>query len=70
MAGVPGDKTARGSDLCARKLKADPEDEDTLVLPGGRLDLNYVWLQLGTLGRKTGWNEYWEGRRSLDRSFA
>jgi hypothetical protein len=28
--------------------------------------LNYVWLQLGTLGHKTGWDEYWEGRRALD----
>jgi hypothetical protein len=32
----------------------------------GKLNLNYVWLQLGTLGRKTGWSEYWEGRRALD----
>jgi hypothetical protein len=46
-------------------LKAHPEDEDTLFFLG-KLDLNYVWLQLGTLGRKTGWDEYWEARRSLD----
>jgi len=32
----------------------------------GKLDLNYVWLQLGPLRRKTGWDEYWEARRSLD----
>ena len=32
----------------------------------GKLDLNYVWLVLGTLGRKTGWNEYWEARKSMD----
>lgn len=32
----------------------------------GKLDLNYVWLQLGTLGHRTGWDECWEGRRSLD----
>ena len=32
----------------------------------GKLDLNYVWLQLGPLGRRTGWDEYWEGRRSID----
>lgn len=32
----------------------------------GKLDLNYVWLVLGTLGRRTGWNEYWEARRTLD----
>ena len=24
----------------------------------GKLDLNYVWLQLGTIGRKTGWSEF------------
>jgi hypothetical protein len=32
----------------------------------GKLNLNYVWLQLGTLGHKTGWSEYWEARRSID----
>ena len=48
------------------KLQASPEDEATLFLLG-KLDLNYVWLQLGTLGRKTGWGEYWEARRSLDK---
>jgi hypothetical protein len=46
-------------------LKAHPDDDETLFFLG-KLDLNYVWLQLGTLGRKTGWDEYWEARRSLD----
>ena len=32
----------------------------------GKLDLNYVWLELGLLGHKTGWDEYWEARKSLD----
>ncbi len=32
----------------------------------GKLNLNYVWLQLGPLGKRTGWNEYWEARRSMD----
>ena len=32
-----------------------------------KLGLNHVWLHLGTLGRKTGWNEYWEARKTLDR---
>jgi hypothetical protein len=32
----------------------------------GKIDLNYVWLQLGTRGRKTGWDEYWAARTSLD----
>jgi hypothetical protein len=58
-----GQSTARAA------LKATPDDDDTLFMLG-KLDLNYVWLQLGTLGRKTGWGEYWEARRSLDRVLA
>jgi hypothetical protein len=47
------------------RLNKDPADMDARFLLG-KLNLNYVWLVLGTLGRKTGWNEYWEGRHSLD----
>lgn len=47
------------------RLKKDPADIDARFFLG-KLNLNYVWLVLGTLGRKTGWNEYWEGRHSLD----
>ena len=25
-----------------------------------------MWLELGLLGHKTGWDEYWEARKSLD----
>jgi hypothetical protein len=60
------EQTARAQAFARERLKADPDDEETLFFLG-KVDLNYVWLQLGTLGRKTGWNEYWEGRRSLDR---
>jgi hypothetical protein len=56
----------RQAQLVARAhLKAHPDDQDTRFVLG-KLDLNYVWLQLGTLGRKTGWDEYWEARSSLD----
>jgi hypothetical protein len=41
------------------------EDLETLFLLG-KLNLNYVWLELGTLGHRTGWSEYWEARRSMD----
>jgi hypothetical protein len=51
------------------RLQAAPDDLETLFLLG-KLDLNYVWLQLGTLGRKTGWGDYWEARKSLDRVLA
>jgi hypothetical protein len=46
-------------------LKAKPDDEEALFFLG-KLDLNYVWLELGLLGHKTGWDEYWEARKSLD----
>jgi tetratricopeptide (TPR) repeat protein len=59
------DETARGRALGRARLQADPADEAALYFLG-KLDLNYVWMQLGPLGRKTGWNEYWEARRSLD----
>jgi hypothetical protein len=59
------DETARGQALARSRLQKNPTD-DTSQFFLGKLDLNYVWLQLSTLGHKTGWNEYWEARRSLD----
>jgi hypothetical protein len=58
-------ETARGQAFARARLKVRPHDEKTLFFLG-KVDLNYVWLQSGTLGRKTGWDEYWEARRSLD----
>ena len=57
--------TARGQTLARATLRALPADESALFFLG-KIDLNYVWLQLGPLGRKTGWDEYWEARHSLD----
>jgi len=59
------DDTARGQALARERLQIDEADETALFFLG-KLNLNFVWLQLGPLGRKTGWNEYWEARRSLD----
>src|SRR6202008_1409898 len=47
------------------RLEAVPQDSGTRLLLG-KIDLTYVWLQLGVLGHKTGWSEYWEAPRSLD----
>lgn len=58
-------ETARSQAFARARLKLRLEDEKTLFFLG-KVDLNYVWLQSGTLGRKTGWDEYWEARRSLD----
>ena len=57
---------SRGQALTRARLQEQPSDDETLFLLG-KLDLNYVWLQLGTLGHKTGWNEYWEARRRSTR---
>jgi hypothetical protein len=56
---------AAGRAAARAQLAADPEDIDTLFFLG-KLDLNYVWLQLATAGRKTGLGEYREARKSLD----
>jgi hypothetical protein len=31
-----------------------------------KMDLTYVWLQLATLDRRTGWTEYWEAKDLLE----
>jgi hypothetical protein len=56
---------AAGQQIARARLKTNPADQETLFFLG-KLDLNYVWLQLGTLGRRTGWHEYREARRSID----
>lgn len=60
---------AKGQGAARARLQTVDDDERALFLLG-KLDLNYVWLQLGTLGHKTGWREYWEARRSLDKVVA
>ncbi len=59
------EETAAGLAKARVRLKKDPNDETALFYQG-KLDLNHVWLHLGTLGKRTGWGEYWEARRSLD----
>jgi tetratricopeptide (TPR) repeat protein len=54
-----------GQGIARATLKANPGDETALFYLG-KLNLNYVWLQLGLLGKRTGWDEYWEARKSLD----
>jgi hypothetical protein len=54
-----------GQSLARTTLRTTPGDDAALFFLG-KLDLNYVWLQLGPLRRRTGWDEYWEARRSLD----
>jgi len=54
-----------GQAAARARLASNPADDEALFFLG-KLDLNYVWLQLATVGHKTGWSEYWEARKSLD----
>jgi len=58
-------ETDRARALAQARVQSNPKDEMALFLLG-KIDLNYVWLQLGTRGHKTGWDQYWEARTSLD----
>ena len=64
LAAFMKDVTA-GKALAKARLKSEPQNESALFYLG-KLDLNYVWLQLSTLGQRTGWGEYWNARRSMD----
>jgi hypothetical protein len=57
--------TTQGQAVARGRLRMNPSDGEALFFLG-KLNLIYVWLHVETLGRKTGWNEYWEARRSLD----
>jgi hypothetical protein len=54
-----------GRSVARTRLKQNAADEDALFFLG-KINLNLIWLHLATLGRRTGWSEYWEARKSLD----
>jgi len=56
---------ARGQTAATATLAAHPADDETRFLLA-KIDLNYVWLQLATVGRRTGLREYRQARRLLD----
>lgn len=56
---------ARGQTMARARLEQDASDESASFALA-KLDLNYLWLHLEWLGRRTGWSEYWEARKSLD----
>ena len=59
------DTMKAGRTLALSRLTANAADEEARFLLS-KIDLNYVWLVLSTLERRTGWNEYQEARRSID----
>lgn len=56
---------AKGRAIARTRLETNPGDVEALFFLG-KLNLNYIWLHLGPLGRRTGWSEYREAKRSLD----
>lgn len=56
---------AAGRAAAKAELKRDERNDEARFFLG-KIDLTHVWLHLETLGRRTGWGEYWEARRSLD----
>jgi hypothetical protein len=56
---------SRGLEIARARVRANAGDTEAMFYVG-KLNLNWVWLHLGTLGRRTGWNQYWEARRSLE----
>ncbi len=59
------EETTRGVAAARAHLVEAPQDlEATFLL--GKLNLNHVWLQIGTLGRRTAWSEYREARRLVE----
>jgi len=55
----------RGRAAARTQIAQNPAD-DELRFFLGKLDLSYLWLQLATLDRKTGWSEYWEAKKLLE----
>lgn len=55
----------RGRAAAQARLVEAPADEEAMYYLA-KIDFSYVWLQLSTLGKRTGWDEYWEARRNLE----
>jgi tetratricopeptide (TPR) repeat protein len=47
------------------RLAEAPTDEQAMYYLS-KINFSYVWLQLSTLGKRTGWDEYWEARRHVE----
>lgn len=54
-----------GQSLARSVLEHNPSDVTALYFLG-KLNLTYLWLELGVLDRRTGWSEFWEAKRSID----
>lgn len=55
----------RGTAAARARLAEAPDDEEAMYYLA-KIDLSYLWMQLSTLGRRTGWDQYWEAKRLLE----
>ena len=55
----------RGKEAAKARLVEAPTDEQAMYYLS-KINFSYVWLQLSTLGKRTGWDEYWEARRHVE----
>ena len=55
----------RGRAAAKARLAEAPADEQAMYYLS-KIDFSYVWLQLSTLGKRTGWDEYWEARHHVE----
>ena len=54
-----------GTTAARARLAEAPEDDEAMYYLA-KLDLNYLWMQLSTLGHRTGWDQYWEAKRLIE----
>jgi len=59
------DDVNQGRAVARARLEKNPKDDEARFFLG-KMDLSYLWMQLATLDRKTGWKEYWEAKRLLE----
>lgn len=59
------DDVNRGRAEARSRLAKDPSDDEARFFLG-KMDLSYLWLQLATLDRKTGWKEFREAKELLE----
>jgi hypothetical protein len=56
----------RGRAAARQRLAEAPDDEQARYYLA-KIDTSYLFLQLSTLGKRTGWDEYWEAKRQLEK---
>lgn len=59
----------RGREAARKRLAEAPDDEQAMYYLA-KMDTSYLFMQLSTVGKRTGWDEYWEAKRLLEKVMA